>query len=93
MINVGLPKILDFLANSTEFRETGSSGFPHGGVSCLQAQSPVVPPPEAPPGEELGDLLLGAAGHLGDGDQGGQGEEAAQPVEEEDVEAAHRVKH
>jgi len=43
---------------------------------------------------ELCNLLLTPAGHLWDEEEGGDGEEeAGQRVEEEDVDAAHRVKH
>ena len=40
------------------------------------------------------NLFLGLAGHLGDEEEGGDGEEkAGHRVEEEDVDAAHRVEH
>ena len=40
------------------------------------------------------NLFLGLAGHLGDEEEGGDGEEeAGEGVEEEDVDAAHRVEH
>ena len=43
---------------------------------------------------ELCDLLLTPAGHLRDEEEGGDGEEeAGEGVEEEDVDAAHCVKH
>ena len=40
------------------------------------------------------NLFLGLAGHLGDEEEGGDGEEeAGHRVEEEDVDAAHCVEH
>ena len=40
------------------------------------------------------NLFLGLAGHLRDEEEGGDGEEeAGNRVEEEDVDAAHRVEH
>ena len=43
---------------------------------------------------ELCNLLLALAGHLGDEEEGGDGEEeAGEGVEEEDEDAAHRGEH
>ena len=47
-----------------------------------------------PPLEELGEVPLGPVGQHGDGHHRGRREqEAAQPVEEEEVESAHGVEH
>ena len=77
--------ILIFNINwSTEQTQYSSSGSYFGYWSLAKLEVAV----------ELCNLLLALAGHLGDEEEGGDGEEqAGEGVEEEDVDAAHRVEH
>ena len=69
---------------STEQTQYSSSGSYFGYWSLAKLEVAV----------ELCNLLLALAGHLGDEEEGGDGEEeAGEGVEEEDVDAAHRIKH